>query len=153
MGFSTLINDWKQQSTKFLHFLHLHHPWREERYIQHVIQLLCLMSVPSSEIPITQLSCCFRSFFPPHWSRRWNARTSQSHMQLGFDAFESVTSCCNRRQQPELRLWLLTLWVSIWEWKPLQCLLLSCGSLFSHQVQHNNTNSTGLKGKLLHKGC
>lgn len=26
-------------------------------------KLLCLMSVPSSEIPITQLSCCFRHFF------------------------------------------------------------------------------------------
>lgn len=103
----------------------------EIQYIQHFIQLLCLMSNPSSEIQITQLSYCFRRFFPLHWSRRWKACTRQSQLQLFFDAFKSVTSSFDMRQEPKLRLSLFTPWVSNGKWKPLQCLPFSFHSLFS----------------------
>lgn len=67
MGVTTLINDWKQQSTTFSIFLHLHHLWKEERYIQSITaaksQIVLPISNPNLPTPLTGF--CFRRYFFP----------------------------------------------------------------------------------------
>lgn len=147
MGFTALINDWKQQSTKFLHFHRLHHPWKEERDIQHFIHLLCLMSIPSgfkSLISAVVLEVVFFFLF-----------TGPGDGMLG-----PVSHSCSWVLMP-LKVWHLAV---LWDRSPSS----DCGcsppgfpmrngnhcsacrlafAAFSHakQIQHNKNNNTGGK--------
>ncbi len=115
MAVTTLINDEKQQCNTFS----IPPPTEPlERGQTSSTSSSCAADVKSSSDSNCSTPLQFQKlFFPLHWSHRWKACTRHSQLQLGFDAFKSVTLCCDIRQEPGLKLWQFASCVSNGKWK------------------------------------
>lgn len=129
----------------------VHHLYR----IPSLIQLCCQYQIPTapcSEIQITQIQLLFQKpFFPLPWCQRWKACTCQSQLQLGFDAFKSVTSCCDMRWEPRLSCSCLPAWFPIGNGNRCSIYCLVFCSLSSHSTNTLTTkNNSGKRGNITH---